>query len=638
MDGLLRAAHDAYQTAHNAVLKATIEQLNTLELVGFAQIQKSVDVPVRPLSEDENRHAQWQYATQQRVQETPARILEYLYSPVGPETIALTTLLKTWHTGSLAPKAQTLDATSPRISPNGEDRWETQAQEAADWVPRTLHGTPPSRQDLRGHEFLSFHGLAWLFSARLGCYYLRPWTNRTDEDEDGNPRPVGLMASFDQLTRYALKPNMCEARTVRVYFEARQVSRARANAKPRDARPRANCKRVVSHGHWAPTKATEEEEAKETDAGDESAACNDDAPLMRLYVVRILYGDDVCIESEQHPLFVTACRTLMMLALSDASIRYHAILSHMLTGDVFSCATVRALPLTHALRPLVQCLTHKVFDMNNAYRLIVPEPHGTLHTLFPYAWEGGLEKYMADIYADYRIMKDSWAPWAEPTALLRQDAYVDMAAPCVGVVEDMHDLWDLFVRYVSDYLRAVGLDSNASVRADAAVQEWVNQVALQQPNDASKHELEAMWKAQPQVCLHRLLVMFFFHSAVTHDTSSTTERLVASTYAISTHLYDTPDGANPDMVLAGIQTARRAMVSAHATSMVVPLLAQRWGDIMLPAVDATLVHPMALAKQVLNSLPARLSALEVDVRARNKLRYFVSDCILPTELACSIST
>jgi hypothetical protein len=634
MDGLLRAAQDAYQTAHNAVLKHTLETLNTLELIGFGQIQQSVNVPVRPPTEDENRHAQWQYATQKRVQETPARVFEYLQTPVGPETIALTTLLKTFHTGDLAPKAQTLDAASPGLSPNGEDRWTSPEREAADWVPRTLHDEPPSRQDLRGHEFHSFHGLAWLFSARLGCYYLRAWDNRSAEDEDGNPRPLGLMAEFDQLTRYALKPNMCEARVIRIYFESRSVSRARANTKPC---PRPNGKRVVHNGHWKRGEAQEESSSGSESDNERESESQDKpkktlAPLLRLYVSRIMYGD-VCIESEEHPLFLKACRTLMMLALSDASIRYHAILSHMLTGDVFSCATVRALPISHKLRPLIQCLTHKVFDMNNAYRLVVPERNGTLHTLFPYAWEGGLATYMAELYADYSIMKDSWAPWAAQTALLRQPAYVDSVTPCVGVVEDMHDLWDLFVCYVSDYLRAISLESNASVRGDAAVKEWVNQVALQQPNDKSKKELEDLWEKQPLVCVHRLLVMFFFHSTVTHDTSSTTERLVASTYAISTHLYEAPK----DMALAGVQTARRAMITSHATSMIVPLLNQRWGDIMLPTItDAG--HSMMRAKIILNSLPTRLAALEVDIRARNKLRYFVSDCILPTELACSIST
>jgi len=557
-------------TAQNVALKQMMEAVNLFEVLASSVIQADVTSPVRPLTEDDLARARWQYASQTRVQDTPARFWEFLPCVYGPGMIVLSQMLKAVSPVHLVGPDATLDGAS-NVLPDGQDPWSGgSAQEQADWVSTILNEAPPQTPAL----LLSFDGLAWFFASRMGCFYLQPWL-------DPETHIPGYKAEFDQLTRFELKPHMCEARKIALFFVATR---------------------------------TEEHS------------------MHKLVLKRIQFGtSDTIIEDEQHPLFLKACRTTLMVAVSDATIRYHAVFSHALTGDVFTCATVRALPIGHAMRPLVEHLTHQVFNINNVLRMLVLAENGTAHTLFPYSWVG-VQQYLADIYSTYSIWNDGWRPWAR-----------SVAHPCVGIVQDMGGIWDLLVGYVDDYLCAIGIYSDAGVLSDAPLCAWVTEVQLQQPNSASAGEVASLFAAHPFECVRRLLQMFFFHSVCTHDVSGATDRLLSSAFCIPTQLFatDAPlsaTSAEQDREtheeLPGKQLTRRAQIASHSTAMVVPLLCQRWGDVMLPTV--TCPPNMQAAKLVLNSLPTRLSALETIIRQRNKHRYFPTDSLFPTRLPCAI--
>jgi hypothetical protein len=569
-DAVLSAAAKIGHQMQNSVRKKVLDMLYGIEIYSFNELERAINRPVIPMSAEQNAHAQWQYQNQQRVHETPTRFWEYLSAPLAIPTLALGTLIRMFSTTNLIPKEDSADENNADILPDGEEKWTDAEDVQKNWVYQMLRDSPPTDSELEGDAFISFTGLAWFFSTRMGCYYLSPYTDMSNGS-------TGFVAQFDQLTKYELKPTSCKPRTVAIYFGVKRSSDA--------TKLPYLC---VSHLEYNGAKITEESDSN----------------------------------------FNLAWQTAMCLALTDGSLRYHGIYTHLLTGDVFTCATVRALPVDHALRPLVQNFTHNVFNTNNLLRHIVLAEDGSIHSLFSFSWKG-VQDYQKDIFASYRIWKHHYEPWTQEDAILRRSKYT-FAIQAVSILNDSFCMWDAFAKYVREYTHSIGLKENEDVIADEAVADWVHQVALQQPNDDSKHDVESLWKTSPLECVHRLLTIFVFHSTVTHDISALTKSIVATPFAVPTTLHD---GQAVNEHIPGKHTSARAMLASYSTNLEVPLLYQKWGDIMLPNCADT----MLAAKVILNSLPTRLQMLDKEIRAKNKRRVYVSSGVFPNTLKCSIS-
>jgi len=569
-DAVFSAVAKFGQQVHNSLRKKALDFLYGVEINSFDELESAINTPVVPLTADQNAHAQWQYQNQNRIQETPTRFWEYLSAPLAIQTLALGVAIRMCSTTNMVAKENTADEGNSDILPNGEAKWTDAREVQQNWIYKMLRESPPTDSELEGDMFMSFTGLAWFFSTRMGSYYLTPYLDLSSGSN-------GFVAKFDQLTKYELKKATCKPRTVAVYFVAKRTS--------------------------------------------------DPNKLPCLYVTHLEYnGSKITIETDAN--FNAAWQTAMCLALTDGSLRYHGIYTHLLTGDVFTCATVRALPIDHALRPLVQNFTHNVFNTNNLLRHIVLAEDGTIHSLFPFSWKG-LQDYQKDIFASYRIWKDHYEAWSPEHAIFRRPKYT-FAIQSVSILADSFSMWDEFTNYVREYTLSIGWKENTDVVSDIAVADWVHQIALQQPNDDSRSDIEILWTASPLECVRRLLTIFIFHSTVTHDISALTKAIIATPFAVPTTLYD---GKAFNETIPGKHTSERAMVASFSTSLEVPLLNQNWGDIML----SNCSDKMLPAKAVLNSLPDRLKKLEKDIRAKNKKRVYVSSGLFPTSLKCSIS-
>jgi hypothetical protein len=305
--------------------------------------------------------------------------------------------------------------------------------------------------------------------------------------------------------------------------------------------------------------------------------------------------------------------------VADDSIRIHAIETHILVGDVFTAATTLQLSREHRLKSILQPLCHGVFEINNVVRTILMQEGGTLHTLFPFTFES-LQRYMQDIYQSYDIIHthSRIAP-----NLAQIDSHLD-AIPC------LHDMM-LFKKMFYDYIDGCFRTIVWTDAENEEMQKWMTSIITQQPNKKSQASMTAFFEENGLMKTVRLLTwIYFFHSTVTHDLASLTNRLVASPFVVPVMHNADADVTLESHKVTGKETSLRAMVAAHSTNFDVQKLNQRWGDVMFPEEDTKL-------KCAMNRMPDMLQDVEQQIRRRNMRRSYPSDALSIFKLNCSIS-
>lgn len=420
-------------------------------------------------------------------------------------------------------------------------------------------------------------GLEWFFSVRLGC-----WCLEADHSVPGTRKSAPLItAKFDTTDRYPVKPGI-QPINMQIWFTMDREHRC------------LRFQQMHFCSQW--------------------------------------------IDNAEHPLFDDASRAVMCAALTDVSIRHHAIHQHLLVGDIFASATYTCLcDPDHPIRRVLQPFCFGVWDINNVVRTVLLPRNGTVHSLFGLSYKG-LKRYLNTIFNEYHMSEDHVLPLFLEKRGLYQRGCEHPVSSALPAWQDANEYWEMFVTYVAEVTQAAGFCCDADVYADEAVQRWGKEILRQQPH------LDSCMLRFPMGLedLRLLLVIFMFHSTVGHELSSQASELVATPYAVTTQwrIPETRDGPVPlEEKISTRDVSRRAVISGHAISLDVKKLNQPWGYLMYPSEDSIWrTCPKAKAvRDVMNTIPTRLRCVEELINERNRLRQYPHDILHADELNCSLS-
>ena len=549
---------------HDLVWHELLKQLNSAEAYSAGDVERYLNRPV-PNAEDalSNRIKRWQYRNQRCVRAQPGRAWEQLFSGLGAKVLMLSFGLRHFspnHIRTLDPK---------------RDNWRSPDQVRQDALIARVGTLPP---DLP-FPLHSRAGLEWLFSARLGAWFLQADAARGADV---------VTARFDALARYEVKPGVMDV-CAQVWFRLDEARR-----------------------------------------GLEFLALQ--------YQGVTLHG----AQAERHALFQDASRAVMCAAVTDVSVVHHALHAHLLVGDVFASATHTCLTDTrHPVRRFLQSFCYGVWDINNVVRSVLLAENGTLHTVFGLSYRG-LQQYVRDTYDRYDMVSVHVLPaFLRARGLWRDDSR-EPVSPALPVWQDALEYWLMFTEYVEALTCAAGYLCDEDVHRDAYLQRWAKDIVRQQPTAHSCRVQLPLGLADLRLlCVMFMYHSVISHEmASVADDLVASPYAVTTQWRVPQICLDKPPEQAPlEEKIANKEVTRRALIAANTIALRVKRFAIAWGYVMYPPEDPLWREcPRALAvRNVMNSVPQRLKRVDDRIAARNQRRKFAHEILRAENLNCALA-
>ena len=559
---------------HDKLWKKCLKVVNIMEISSGSKVENLLNRPVTaPTDKYHNNLRKWQYRNQRNVTEQQSRSWEQLFSGMGVGVLTLGAGLRNFSPDHL----------------HSEGNWKCPQEVSQDEIMNKV-GDKLVQLPFPLH---SPQGLEWLFSVRLGAWFLqKDFKNTFGASTFSSPSYDQIVtAHFTTLSTYETKVGTIKI-DAQIWFSL-----------------------------------------------DETNHC--------LKWEKMRYQNNI-ITSYADPKFEDASRAIMCCVVTDVSILHHALNSHLLIGDIFASATHTCLTdLKHPVRRFLQPFCYGVWDISNLVRSVLIAKDGTLNTVFSFSYEG-LKNYIQDTFDNYDMSTVHVLPnfLREKGLLTREKGQNNSSSyrisSALPMWEDAYEYWKMFVVYVEELTVAAGYKCDQDVFEDPFLQHWAKEIFRQQPHLHSCPLQFPMGLADFRL----LCTIFMYHSVISHEIASNANDLVTTPYAVTTMWREPQEtkGCPLEQVpleekISTRDVSRRALIAAHTTALQVKRFDIAWGYVAYPE-DEGLFYKCSKAyevRKVMNSIPLRLKQVDDLIQERNQVRKYPNESLRSYELNCSIA-